>query len=154
MCRRAAVQVCVLVYARVLDMLYSFQRNVAALGGHIVIAHRAHFAVRTNQILPVLERVREADVLEREHVIHLPVVRQRLRFGVGLRRFALLVHQRQAELRNNTNKNVIVMLVAFHCRVRSSQINLIHMCPIHLTIVVSIILFNNRLYTIMYNFRW
>lgn len=79
-------------------MLDTLQRNVAFFGRDVVIADRSHFAVRANQILAVLDGMREANVLEGEHIVDFPVVTELLRFQIGANRFTLLVHQGQTEL--------------------------------------------------------
>lgn len=84
--------------ACILNMFHTLQRNVAAFRSDVVIADWSHFAIGTDQILAVLDGMRKANVLEGEHVVHLPVMTELLRFQIGADRFTLLMHQGQTKL--------------------------------------------------------
>lgn len=75
-------------------MFDTVQRNVAAFARDVMIPNRTHFTVGANQILGGLNSVRESDVLEREHIVHQPVVCVRFGFQFRVGLFVLLMHQR------------------------------------------------------------
>lgn len=57
-------------------MLHPFQCNVASFRQEIVIANWADFAIGTDEVLRFVHRVRESNVLKREHIAHGPEVFQ------------------------------------------------------------------------------
>uniref|UniRef100_A0A8D8AEY9 (northern house mosquito) hypothetical protein n=1 Tax=Culex pipiens TaxID=7175 RepID=A0A8D8AEY9_CULPI len=97
-------------------MLDPLQRDVAPLGGQVVISDRADLAVRADQVLGVGDRVREGNVLEGEHVRHHPEARQLLagefRFATRVRLTFLLARFRQVVL-EDCKKKLVEFLVKF-----------------------------------------
>lgn len=87
-------------------MLDPVQGDVALLRGNVVVADGPQLAVGAHQELDAVHGVREAHVLEREHVGHRPEILQRLR----LARRTLGLRNRKVKLRrdgNNTRFNSI-----------------------------------------------
>lgn len=60
-------------------MLHSRQRNKILFRRHLMIADRAHLTVGAHQILVVADRMRKADILKGEHIVHGPKVAKQLR---------------------------------------------------------------------------
>jgi len=72
---------------------HPLEGQVAVAGAQIMIAHGSTLAIRTNQELPAVHRVREPYVLERHHVLDQPEVLQGLAVQV-VRRLVLLLHHK------------------------------------------------------------
>lgn len=84
-------------------MLYTGKGQIVEFGFEVVPADGADLAVGANQVFPVVDGFRKADILEMVHIVDLPVILNLFeRIAVAL---SLAIHQRKIELqRSRCNK--------------------------------------------------
>lgn len=72
------------------DVLDTFHCNITFFRCYIMVSHRSHFTISTNQILFILHRIWKANIFKGEHIIHRPIAFQQ--FTLRHRLLILLMH--------------------------------------------------------------